>query len=79
LAFGGAGYSDLGITDNYYDRDYKSSGLTVIYGAGIEKYFDIGTLIFRYKVMQLQEPIAMRTGETDKPLPGWELDFGIIW
>jgi hypothetical protein len=83
-AYGGVGYSYLSLTNRssgyyYGDRDrYTSSGLSMLYGAGIEKYFGRLGVALRYRAVR---PPALKSasGEATDPLQGFELSLGVVW
>jgi hypothetical protein len=83
-AYGGVGYSYLSLTNSsagysYGDRDrYISSGLSMLYGAGIEKYFGFFSVALRYRAV-LPPALKSASGEATGLLQGFELSFGVVW
>jgi hypothetical protein len=83
-AYGGVGYSDLSLTNRsagyYYDdrNRYVSSGLSMLYGVGIEKYFSLLNVTLRYRAV-LPPALKSASGETTNPLHGFEFSLGVVW
>jgi hypothetical protein len=79
-AYAGAGYSHLSIEEKKWGskRDYSSSGLSTMYGAGIEKYFDIFSIAIRYRLV-IPPALKSASGKTTDPLQGFEVCFGAVW
>jgi hypothetical protein len=80
-AIAGIGYADFEIKDLRKDENYKTGGLSLTYGLGIEKYFfEHFNLGFRYKFSQFPEGINIGMGENiKKPLEAFEIYMGISW
>ncbi|MDR1160451.1 MAG: hypothetical protein LBK69_07485 [Syntrophomonadaceae bacterium] len=81
--YGGAGYSYLSLVNesakDYYDHSrYESSGLSILYGAGIEKYFGLLSIALRYRVI-LPPTLESASDKTNDPLQGFELSLGAVW
>jgi hypothetical protein len=83
-AYGGVGYSYLSLTNRsagyyYGDRSrYISSGLSMLYGAGIEKYFGLFSVALRYRAV-LPPALKSASGEATDLLQGFELSLGVVW
>jgi hypothetical protein len=74
------GVGDFGIDFEHKGtkEKYSSSELFTTYGVGIEKYFDMFNIGFRYKFVQYNS-IKVRTAEVSEPFDGFEALLGIIW
>jgi hypothetical protein len=78
-AFAGVGYSDFTIKDVKAGKSYSTNGISTTYGLGIEKYFDMFNLGFRYKFVLLPNSARADTATANEPLNGFEIYIGVVW
>jgi hypothetical protein len=79
-ALAGVGYADFEIEELVLAESYKTTGLMLTYGLGIEKYLEHILVGFRYKFMQFPKGIYIGTDENlDKPLEEFEIYLGFTW
>jgi hypothetical protein len=78
-AFAGVGYADLQIEHAGTHEKYSANTTISTYGAGLEKYFDFFSVVFRYKFVYFYDGMQMAGVKTDEPMNGFEVNLGVLW